>query len=401
MDIQDLLRELHEKNDTKIVLVVADGLGGLPVEPNGPTELEAARTPNLDELARGGVCGLLTPVLPGITCGSGPGHLALFGYDPLRYVVGRGVLSALGIDFELQSNDVAARGNFCIVDDDFTVKDRRAGRPSDEQAGRLIEKLRQIELPGVKLFVEPVKEHRFCLVLRGNGLGGDVSDTDPHAVGVKPHQPKAHDANSKRTADRVRQFLDGAHEALKHEATANMVLLRGFAQRPEWPTMGELYGLSCCALARYPMYRGLSRLLGMDAPDPGSSLTTQIDGALQLRNQYDFFFIHHKPTDSAGEDGDFHRKVEHIEALDRELARIVALEPDVLIVTGDHSTPSVLRSHSWHPVPVVIAARTCRPDEVSSFGEAACSRGGLGQFEAKYLMALALAHAGRTGKFGA
>lgn len=401
MDIQDLLRELHEKNESKIVLIVADGLGGLPVEFKGPTELELARTPNMDELARGGVCGLLTPILPGITAGSGPGHLGLFGYDPLRYTVGRGVLSALGIEFDLQPHDVAARGNFCTVDDDLVVKDRRAGRPSDQVAMQLVKKLRQIELPGVELFVEPVKEHRFCLVLRGDGLGGNVSDTDPHATGVQPHQPEAEDQDSRRTAELVQQFVDRAHESLKHEHPANMVLLRGFAKRPHWPTMSQLYGLTCCALARYPMYRGLSRLLGMDTPDPGTSLSTQIDGVLQLWNKYDFFFVHHKPIDSAGEDGDFDQKVEHIEALDQELARVVALNPDVLIVTGDHSTPSVLRSHSWHPVPVVLSARTCRPDYASSFGENTCARGGLGQFEAKYLMSLALAHAGRTSKFGA
>lgn len=401
MDVQDLLRKLHEKNDSKIVLVVADGLGGLPTEPNGPTELEAARTPNLDELARTGVCGLLTPILPGITCGSGPGHLALFGYDPLRYMVGRGVLSALGIEFDLQANDVAARGNFCTVDDDLTVKDRRAGRISDDECKRLTGKLSQIELPEGKLFVEPVKEHRFTLIIRGEGLGGNINDTDPHETGAKPLEPRPADEESKRTATLVRQFLEQAREILADEHPANMVLLRGFAKRPDWPSMSELYGLNCCAIPRYPMYRGLARLLGMDVLDPATSLAAQIDGVLQFWPQYDFFFIHHKPTDSAGEDGDYDRKVEQIEALDQELPRIIALKPDVLIVTGDHSTPSRLRGHSWHPVPIVLSSPNCRPDDVTIFGERACVHGGFSQIEAKYLMALALGHAGRTTKFGA
>lgn len=401
MDIQDLLRDLQEENGTRIVLVVADGLGGLPREPGGRTELETATTPNLDRLAERGVSGLLTPVLPGITCGSGPGHLALFGYDPLRHAIGRGVLSALGIDFDLRPGDIAARGNFCTVNDEGTITDRRAGRIPTDEGARLVEKLRGITIQDVQLFVDPVKEYRFAVVLRGEGLEADVEDVDPHRTGVAPREPRAGDPDSGRTAEVVKEFLRQARERLEDEQPANMVILRGFAQRPSLPSIRDNYGLDACALAAYPMYRGLSRLLGMRVLPPEVALEDRVGQLDENFDRHTFFFLHAKHTDSLGEDGDFDGKVRAIEELDAQIPRITALKPDVLIVTGDHSTPSRLRGHSWHPVPVVLAAETCRADPVSEFGETACLRGALGQFEAKHLMALALAHARRLSKFGA
>ncbi len=404
MELHDLMRQLRRDNGSKIVLVVADGLGGMSRELHGgPTELEAAATPHLDDLASKGVCGLAQPILPGITTGSGPGHLALFGYDPLRFQIGRGVLSALGIAFDLQPGDVAARGNFCTIDEEGRVTDRRAGRIATEEAARLVEKLRACRLEDAELFLEPVRDYRMVMVLRGEDLGAEVDDTDPQATGVPPREPRARSPESEPTAELVKAFLHQAREILRDEHPANMVNLRGFSQRPRWPSFSDVYGLRACAIATYPMYRGLARLLGMDVGvDEDADLTGQVDALQATWERYDFFFLHYKYPDSRGEDGDFEAKVRAIEALDAQIARIQSLIPDVLIVTGDHSTPSRLRTHSWHPVPVVLSARTCRVDAADRFGETACARdGGLGLFEAKHLMSLAMAHANRLEKFGA
>ena len=401
MDLHELTRKLHVKNDSKIVLLVADGLGGLPLHPGEKTELETARTPNLDGLAKQGVLGLSTPVLPGITPGSGPGHLGLFGYDPLQYQIGRGVLEALGIDFDLGPNDVAIRGNFCTIDSQGLITDRRAGRIASEIGEKLCAKLDQIKLPGVEVFVRPVKEYRLVVVIRGPGLGGQVEDTDPQKTGVPPLDPVARDAGSQKTAEIAREFLRQAREVLKDDAPANFFTMRGIDKKPHIPNYAEVYGLRAAAIAVYPMYRGLARLVAMDVLDAGSTLDDQCARLEAVWNDYDFFFVHFKYTDSTGEDGNFPSKVTRIEQLDAAIPRITALKPDVLIVTGDHSTPSKMKSHSWHPVPVLLAANTCRTDACTSFGESACLSGGLGQFEAKYLMLQALAHAGRLEKFGA
>ncbi len=401
MDLHDLMRRLHVKNNTKIVLLVADGLGGLPLHPSGKTELETAHTPNLDALATKGILGLSTPVLPGITPGSGPGHLGLFGYDPLQFQIGRGVLEGLGIDFDLGPNDVAIRGNFCTLDAAGNISDRRAGRIASEIGAKLCAKLDQIKIPGVEVFVRPVKEYRLVVVFRGEGLAGNVEDTDPQKTGVPPLDPVARDNASQRTADVARQFLKTAREVLKSDAPANFFTMRGIDKKPQIPTFEEIYGLRAAAVAVYPMYRGLARLVSMQVLDAGQTLADQCARLEQAWNDFDFFFMHFKYTDSTGEDGNFAGKVERIEQLDAAIPRITALKPDVLIVTGDHSTPSKMRSHSWHPVPVLLAADNCRSDACTSFGEAQCLAGGLGQFEAKHLMSLALAHSGRLEKFGA
>lgn len=401
MDIHDLTRRLHRRADGKIVLVVADGLGGLPRKPDDKTELETARTPNLDKLAERGVCGLSIPVLPGITPGSGPGHLGLFGYDPLQYVIGRGALEAAGIDFDFGPNDVAVRGNFCTVDSDGVITDRRAGRIPTDTCVRLIERMRSIRVDGGEVFLEPVREHRFVAVFRGEGLQGDVEDTDPQSVGARPLEPNPLNPASRRTADLAAEFIRRTRELLGDEHPANMITLRGFARRPEIPSMREVYGLNAAAIAVYPMYRGLARLVGMTVMPPPKDLDGQIAALKAQWASFDFFFLHYKYTDSTGEDGNFDEKVRHIELLDARMSDIAELNPAVLIVTGDHSTPATLKSHSWHPVPVLMSAATCRPDTETQFGEAQCLRGGLGRFEAKYLLSLALAHAGRLEKFGA
>lgn len=397
----DLIRDLRKNNGSKIVLLVGDGLGGLPLAPGGKTELETAKTPHLDALAQRGTLGLSIPVLPGIAPGSGPGHLGLFGYDPLQFKIGRGVLEALGIDFALGPNDVAIRGNFCTIDAAGNITDRRAGRIGSDIGKKLCEKLDQIKIPGVEVFVRPVKEYRLVIVFRGEGLWGDVDDTDPQATGVPPLAAMPRNSGSQKTADIANEFLRQARQILKDDAPANFLTLRGIDKLPGIPTFEEVYGLRAGAIAVYPMYRGLARLVSMSVLDAGQTLGDQIERLQAEWNNYDFFFIHFKYTDSTGEDGNFAAKVQRTEELDGCIPKIMALKPDVLIVTGDHSTPSKMLSHSWHPVPTMLVAENCRYDGSTEFGEAACLRGGLGQFEAKYLMMLAMAHAGRLDKYGA
>jgi 2,3-bisphosphoglycerate-independent phosphoglycerate mutase len=401
MNLHQLIRDLREANGSKIVLVVADGLGGLPMELGGKTELETARTPNLDAMVREGVCGLSIPVLPGIAPGSGPGHLGLFGYDPLEYKIGRGILEALGINFQVGPRDVAVRGNFCTVNDKGLITDRRAGRPSTERCVEMCKKMQAIKIPGVEVFVEPVREHRFVVVFRADNLGDQVNDTDPQALNVPPLFAVGEDANSQNTAKAINAFIVEASKLLKNDAPTNMVTLRGFARYPKIATMQDIYGLKAACIAVYPMYKGLARLVGMDILDAGGTLAEQVETLKKAWDKYDFFFLHYKYTDSTGEDGNFDAKVEKIELLDMEIPHIRALNPDVMLVTGDHSTPSKMKSHSWHPVPTILCAKTVRPDGVVEFGESYCLRGGLGQVEAKYLMSLAMAHAGRLAKYGA
>ena len=396
------IQNLIEPAKTKIVLLVMDGLGGLPMQTGGQTELETAQTPNLDQLASEGITGLHQPIAVGITPGSGPSHLALFGYDPLQYQVGRGVLSGLGIGFDLQPNDVAARGNFCTLDDDGLVEDRRAGRIPSEKNKELCDLLRQIELPGVEVFVQTVKEYRFLLVFRGEGLSGELADTDPQEIGEKPLVPQPLSKAAKKTADLVQQFIDQARQILADHHPANMVLLRGFSQPPDWPLFKAVFGLRAGAIAAYPMYRGVAKLVGMDVLPTGGEFEDEFQTLESRWDDYDFFFLHMKPIDSAGEDGDFDRKVGLIERVDGLVPRLMALDPDVVIVTGDHSTPARLKYHSWHPVPVLLWSKHCRADRVQQFGERACMAGGLGpRIAATDLMPLAMANAQRLKKFGA
>lgn len=400
-DLHSLMKKLQKKNDSKIVLLVSDGLGGLPLEPGGKTELETANTPHLDALAKQGTLGRSIPVLPGITPGSGPGHLGLFGYDPLEFNIGRGVLEALGIDFELGPDDVAIRGNYCTLDDAGNISDRRAGRIASEIGAALCKKLDKIEIPGVEVFVRHVKEYRLVIVIRGKGLGGNINDTDPQKTGVPPLEPIGEDAASQKTAEICKEFMKQAAVILKDDQPANLLTMRGIAKLPEIPTFEEVYGTRAAAIAVYPMYRGLARLVSMDVQDAGQTLESQMDCLEKVWDDYDFFFVHYKYTDSTGEDGNFDAKVARTEDVDTCIPRITALNPNVLIVTGDHSTPAKMKAHSWHPVPVLLSAQNARFDACQSFGEAECIQGGLGQFEAKYLMSMAMAHAGRLEKYGA
>jgi 2,3-bisphosphoglycerate-independent phosphoglycerate mutase len=368
----DVIAPLVVQNTTKIVLVSLDGLGGLPRPETGRSELETAHLPNLSQLATEAACGLIRHVAPGITPGSGPGHLGLFGYDPLHYQVGRGVLEALGIEFDLRAGDVAARGNFCTIDSAGRITDRRAGRLATEINLRLTERLRKIRLPGVEVFVESVKEHRFVLVLRARARGGarlaaGLSESDPQVTGQPPLAVKALNPRAKATAALVNRFAAEARRLLADAAPANMVLLRGFDQLPKLPRFPEVFGLRSAAIAAYPMYRGLAKLVGMEVLKTGTSFDDELATLREHWDTHDFFFLHYKDTDKAGEDGDFDAKVRALERLDRAIPEIRALKPDVLIVSGDHATPSVLAGHGWQPVPVLVSSRYCGPDGVTAF----------------------------------
>ncbi len=399
----EYLRDLLNQSKTKIVLLVMDGLGGLPVEPNGPTELEAARTPNMDRLAAEGTLGQIIPIRNGVTPGSGPAHLALFGYDPLRYEIGRGVLESFGINLPVHRGDVAARGNFCTLGPDGTITDRRAGRIPTDEAIPVVQKLKAIELPGVEIDVEHVKEHRFAVVMRGEGLNDQIDDTDPQRTGVPPLPAKARVPEAEKTAELFNAWIAKALELLKNEPKANGLTLRGFSTDPGLPKFADAYGLKAACVAVYPMYRGVSKLVGMDVIEfSGESPSDEFAAVARIWNDYDFVFIHIKKTDSKGEDGDFQGKAKIIEGVDEALPKLLDLKPDVLMITGDHSTPSRLKTHSWHPVPFLLwAPATVRPDDQAAFGETACARGGFGTFPALDIMSLALAHAGRMNKFGA
>ena len=397
----DLMKELHVPSDKKIIMLVMDGLGGVPGA-GGKTELEAAHTPNMDRLCRDSICGLSTPISPGITPGSGPGHLGLFGYDPLEYQIGRGVLEALGIGLVLTPKSLAARGNFCTLDPATgVITDRRAGRIPTQKCAELVEKLSPIKLDGVEVIVRPVQDYRFALILEGEGLEDGLSETDPQRTGLKPLQVKPLHPGAKKSAKLLNQWIEKAFAVLKGESPANGCTLRGIAKDPGLTSYREVYGLKACAIATYPMYKGLARLVGMDVLDAGTTISSEMKTLKDNWNTYDFFFFHVKKTDSSGEDGNFDAKVKVIEEVDAIIPEIMGLKPNVLVITGDHSTPSVQKSHSWHELPVLFHADNILADAVSEFGERPCMSGGLGHIRHVDLMPLAMAHADKLTKYGA
>jgi 2,3-bisphosphoglycerate-independent phosphoglycerate mutase len=397
----ELIRLLSKPSPSKIVMLVIDGLGGIPDPNTGKTELETAYTPNLDALATKGITGLNDPISPGITPGSAPGHLALFGYEPLTCPIGRGILEAIGINFDLKPGDIAARGNFCTTDKDGIVTDRRAGRISTEECIRLCQLLDGIEIDGVKIIVLPVKEHRLVVILRGEDLSANISDSDPQQIGVTTRVIMALNQEANLTADITNRFLIQTKEILAGHHQANMILLRGFSKPPQFPSMADIYKLKTAAIATYPMYRGLAKTIGMEILKTGQEIEDELEILKQNFEQYDFFFIHIKETDAAGEDGDFKRKVASLEHIDKLLPNVTNLEPDVIIVTGDHSTPAVLKGHSWHAVPILLYSKYCRPDGTNRFSESSCNLGGLGRISATNIMPLAMANALKLEKFGA
>ncbi|NJD57146.1 MAG: 2,3-bisphosphoglycerate-independent phosphoglycerate mutase [Nitrospirae bacterium] len=402
--MQKLITRLAQKNSTKIVLVVLDGLGGLPL--NGRTELETAATPNMDRLAQVSACGLHTPVAPGITPGSGPGHLSLFGYDPLEHQIGRGILEALGLGLEITNADIAVRCNYATMKDGI-ITDRRAGRIPTDQSRKLTEMLQKNipRIEDVELTFAPGMEHRMAVVMRfPNALGkdaADIPDTAPQLEGRQPLKPLGSMKSAEHVAAIAEQLINRAHDVLRHEEKANFILMRGFSGKPDIPTFEQAYGLRALAIATYPMYRGLAKLVGMQAPAIEGSVEDEIAFLKDNFDSYDFFFLHVKKVDSYGEDGNFSEKVKRIEEFDVLLPQIQAMKPDVLVITGDHSTPAIIKGHSWHPVPVFLHAPYVLGNLCASFSERECFKGEFGVFPTVQLMPLILANALRLRKFGA
>jgi len=398
---EEVLQSLAIQTESKLVMVVIDGIGGLPIR--GKTELEAAKTPNLNRFAPKAICGLIDPISYGITPGSGPSHLALFGYDPFRYEIGRGVMEALGIDIPLTKDDLAARGNFATIDEKGIIVDRRAGRISTEKNREICKFLgNEIkEVEGVRISVYPGKEHRFVVVFRGEGLRDDLTDADPQKDGLKAKGTEGLSEEARRTAEIINLYLKKANEVLKSFHPANAILLRGFSKVPIISTLSERFKLRPAAIATYPMYRGLARLVGMEILKTGETIQEEVETLKKYFDRYDFFYIHFKKTDSAGEDGNFKMKVKAIEEIDRILPSIFKLRHDVLVITGDHSTPTPLKSHSWHPNPILLLSKYVRPDGIRRFTERHCQKGQLGRFPAKDVIPLMLANGLKLKKFGA
>ena len=394
------IADICQSTPSKIIMLVVDGLGGAPHPETGKSELEVARTPNLDKLAARSACGLTTPVLPGITPGSGPGHLSLFGYDPVKYLIGRGVLEALGIDVDLRDGDVAARGNFCTVDGQGKLVDRRAGRISSQESIPLCEQLDQIDVPGLEVSVFPVQDYRFVALFRGQGLSERVTETDPQMLDVPPRRVDALEPGAEKTAAAANALIEGAREVLGDRDRANMVLLRGFAELPELPNFGESYKLNPAAIAAYPMYRGLAKVAGMTVIPTGPNFQAEVETLGQHFQEHDFFYLHYKPADAAGEDGNFDAKVQALEVLDEFIPGLLDLNPDAFIVAGDHATPSILAGHGWQPVPLLTHSKLTLGEGVDAFHERAFATGSLGRIPATQIMFLALAHAGKLIKFG-
>ncbi|MEO0160042.1 MAG: 2,3-bisphosphoglycerate-independent phosphoglycerate mutase [candidate division WOR-3 bacterium] len=397
-----MIKDLIIKNNKKIVMLVADGLGGIPYI-DDKTELEYAKKENIDNLAKMSMLGLIEPVSPGISPGSGPAHLSLFGYNPLENEIKRGVLEALGIGLELKDGDIAIRGNFATIKDNKII-DRRAGRINTEESHKLIDYLSKNikKIEDVEIIWGKGVEHRFVIVLRGENLGDNLNDTDPQKEGLEPLPLIANDEYSKKTARILNKLIEISKELLKDQEKANYILLRGISKKPNIETFYERYKMKALALANYPMYKGLCKLIGMETVELGMDFDALIDFYLKNYENYDFIYIHYKWTDKKGEDGDFYGKVKEIEKLDSYIPKILQKEPDVFVFTGDHSTPSKLKAHSWHPVPILIYSKEgCFYDKNAKFTERDCLRGYLGIRKSYEVFQIILALAGKLEKYGA
>ncbi len=407
MNLDTLYSELTLKTKKKLVLLVLDGLGDLATPEQGfLTPLESAFTPNLDKLAKLSAQGRITPVAPGITPGSGPGHLALFGYDPVEIQVGRGVIEALGLGIELHAGDVAARANFCTLDGNGIVTDRRAGRIETEVCEELCALLsnRITKLGDVQVIIKAGKGHRFVVIFRGKGMEGPLTDADPHREGqpvpkVEPVNAKS--AKAQKAAALIAEFYQLALPILKDRQPANGFLMRGIAHQPKLELFEERYQLRPACLAVYPMYKGLAQLVGMKKIEGAQTISDQFETYLNEYDNYDFFFIHYKYTDMHGEDGNFDAKRKSIEELDRALPLLLEKKPDVLAITGDHSTPCKVRGHSWHPQPVLLHSEYSGCDKLERFTETGANLGSLGVFDAKFLIRHMQANALMFDKYGA
>ncbi len=397
-----LPREWAQNDGGSIVLLVMDGVGDIP-DDRGRTPLEAARTPNLDRIARKASLGRTIPIAPGVTAGSVAGHLALLGYDPMAVKIGRGPIDALGVGVDLQPGDVVMRGNFATVKDGIVI-DRRAGRLPGDTAAELCFALNaklRFKFEGIETQIAQTAEHRFVLHLRGNNLSPQITDTDPGQNGLPAKPCRANAPQAARTAEIVNIVAKAAADFLMINR-ANAILLRGAGARPHLASFNDHYGLNAMAVATYPTYRGIAAACGMELypmmPSDAHDAINFAVSALQGPNKHQFIFIHYKNTDTAGEDGNFDAKVAAIEHLDAALKPLVDQPPDVLVVAGDHPTPVAMRGHSWHPVPLMIASKWTPGGKNQRYTERQCADGELGTIKATDVMALAMGHAKRLRK---
>ncbi len=398
-----MLKDLIRPHAGRILLVVADGLGGAP-NGDGVTEMEMARRTHLDELASKSSLGLTDPIETGVTPGSVPAHLALFGYDPHEFWVGRGAVEARGLDLKLMREDLCIRANFCTIDRKTgIVTDRRAGRiptaKNEELVARIQSAMRKID--GIEVMVHSGMDYRFVVVLRGTGLSTKLGESDPEKEGLRPRPITALTWRAERTSEVINEFLKKATELIKDEEKANYILLRGYAKPPDLEPINDRYWVRAACVAVYPAYKGLARILGMDVLDCGDTWESELNAVEQNLDRYDFFFLHLKELDKLGEDGNFARKVEQLGKLDSLVPRITKMGFDVIVITGDHSTPAVLKAHSWHPNPFLLWSPWVRREGKAEFTERGCARGQLGRMSALEVMPLVLANARKLAKFGA
>jgi len=400
----------------KYLLIICDGMGDLPIaELGNKTPLEAASTPNLDRLAQNGKLGLMYVLGKGIRPNSDEAHLVLLGYDLEKDYPGRGPIEAAGVGIVLQEGDVAIRANLATIDQDLHVIDRRAGRIKDCSA--FIKDLDGMEIDEVKFVLKPGTGYRVALVMRGKGLSDQITNSDVHyatedkivehweGLPVNVIKPLDDSVEAKFTAEVLQRFLERAHEVLEknphngkrqenREVKGNYLLTRGPGYFKQLQSFKEKWGKTACCIAGAGLYKGLGVMAGMDLIEvsgatgmPDTNVGAKIQAAREQLKNYDFVFVHIKPTDIFSEDGNWQGKREFIEKIDLAID-FLEETGTVICVTADHSTPCILKDHSADPVPLLINRPGEFGDGIEKFSEPFCAKGSLGAIEGKDLMKL-------------